>query len=532
MYVYHLGAAQYLQKHVLPLLPADRVAFSGSSGGSLVACTLCTDIDVEAITRFVIACQPECQFNPWRMLPCADEAIATFLPEGAHDTCKARLRVLVTRIELAIGRSFVRPEAVSSFASREQLAQTLRASCHIPLLGGLLPYKVHKPDGTSSGAYYDGLFWPSILYMWRAFDASDTLLKVSGLGWPTAHVALPLPVPVHWLVLPPSQRTLWRLYASGYDDCARFFAQRDRGQQLLPRAARNASPSTAAPLLPPPSELPPPPERRDYALFASILIGWVHLFCLTLFFPLVPMYFALRNLTRPMSEMEMRRAFSLSDSAGASIGQPDGTSHRQPHSPPRTAGAAAAAAAAARSPVSSGSLAPASMAEAADGPVHGDGFGLAHWLRGGPQLLRNLLWRAAVVAFALALWPVAVVVIALRILLWPLKAPFGPSVSPLPFEASALSPLSRPTSPYSSVPGSPATRHADDQHESFRRPPSRSTSVSASSAASQPSSRRPTREEPLPAGLTHRPTREEPLPPDMVHVRSNWAATAGIIDYD
>ena len=203
MYVYHLGAAQYLQKHVLPLLPADRVAFSGSSGGSLVACTLCTDIDVEAITRFVIACQPECQFNPWRMLPCADEAIATFLPEGAHDTCKARLRVLVTRIELAIGRSFVRPEAVSSFASREQLAQTLRASCHIPLLGGLLPYKVHKPDGTSSGAYYDGLFWPSILYMWRAFDASDTLLKVSGLGWPTAHVALPLPVPVHWLVLPP-----------------------------------------------------------------------------------------------------------------------------------------------------------------------------------------------------------------------------------------------------------------------------------------------------------------------------------------
>ena len=156
MYVYHFGAAQYLQKHVLPLLPADRVAFSGSSGGSLVACTLCAGIDVEAITRFVIACQPECQFNPWRMLPCADEAIATFLPAGSHATCKGRLRVLVTRIELALGRSVVRPEAVSTFASQDQLAQTLRASCHIPLLGGLLPYTVHKPDGTASGAYYDG----------------------------------------------------------------------------------------------------------------------------------------------------------------------------------------------------------------------------------------------------------------------------------------------------------------------------------------------------------------------------------------
>ena len=111
------------------------------------------------------------------------------------------------------------------------------------------------------------LFWPSILYAWRAFDASDTLLKVSGIGWPTAHVALPLPVPIHWLVLPPSQRTLWRLYAAGYDDCARFFAARERGQELLPELlpsmGRNESPWAAAPLLPTPSQPPQAPLRRD-----------------------------------------------------------------------------------------------------------------------------------------------------------------------------------------------------------------------------------------------------------------------------
>ena len=72
LYVYHLGAAQYLQRHVLPLLPPDSVAFSGSSGGALVACALTTGIDIEQLTTFVIGCHAECQFNPWRMLPCAE----------------------------------------------------------------------------------------------------------------------------------------------------------------------------------------------------------------------------------------------------------------------------------------------------------------------------------------------------------------------------------------------------------------------------------------------------------------------------
>ena len=140
MYVYHLGAAQYLQQHVLPRLPEDRCAFSGSSGGALVACSLCCGVDVEELTRFVIACQPECEFNPWRMLPCAQEAIDIFLPEGSHIAACNRLRVLVTRIELKLGRSLIRPQAVSAFASHEELGQTLRASCHIPLLGGILPF--------------------------------------------------------------------------------------------------------------------------------------------------------------------------------------------------------------------------------------------------------------------------------------------------------------------------------------------------------------------------------------------------------
>ncbi len=52
-----VGVAQYLQQHVLPKLPPDRVAFSGSSGGALVAAALCGDVNIERLTKFVIGCR-------------------------------------------------------------------------------------------------------------------------------------------------------------------------------------------------------------------------------------------------------------------------------------------------------------------------------------------------------------------------------------------------------------------------------------------------------------------------------------------
>ena len=142
MYVYHLGVAQYLQTHVLPSLDADRVAFSGSSGGALVAAALCGGVDIEELTKFVVSRQPECEFNPWRMLPCADEAIAAYLPKSVRPF-NHRLRVLLTRIDFRFWRRWlIRPQAVSTWGDQAELSQTLRASCHIPVLGGLFPYRV------------------------------------------------------------------------------------------------------------------------------------------------------------------------------------------------------------------------------------------------------------------------------------------------------------------------------------------------------------------------------------------------------
>ena len=227
LYTYHLGVAHYLQQALLGGSgggggPSSDFAFSGSSGGALVAGALATGIDIHALASFVISCHGECQYNPWRMFPCTDRALQRFVGQAAHKRANGRLRVLLTRIQLWTLKPAVRPETVSAFGSTQHLKQVLRASCHIPFLAGPLPYHVPRqdaPDGSmlhAGGDFIDGLYWPSVLFMWRQFDRADTLVRVSGIGNPLAAIRPPLPVPLHWVVLPPPPETLWKLFACGY----------------------------------------------------------------------------------------------------------------------------------------------------------------------------------------------------------------------------------------------------------------------------------------------------------------------------
>mmetsp|Transcript_2418 Transcript_2418/g.6928 ORF Transcript_2418/g.6928 Transcript_2418/m.6928 type:complete len:269 (-) Transcript_2418:1160-1966(-) len=235
LYTYHLGVAYCLQHQLLSRgKPAEEswdFAFSGSSGGALVAAALATNVDIYELATFVINCHEECQYNPWRMFPCTEEALHKFISRGAHTLANGRLRVLLTRIQLFSMKPAMRPETVSNFASIHHLKQVLRASCHIPILAGGLPYHVQRQqaaDGTvihAGGYFIDGLYWPSVLFMWRAFDRADKLIKVSGLGNPTAAIRPPIPMPLHWVVLPPSPDVLWKIFACGYHDAARWLAE-------------------------------------------------------------------------------------------------------------------------------------------------------------------------------------------------------------------------------------------------------------------------------------------------------------------
>lgn len=215
LYVYHFGVAQYLQDCVLPRIPTSRVGFSGSSGGALTAATLCLGLDVKNTVDFVVSCQPRCARNPLQMLVCAEEALVRFRFKGMVERLNGRLSVLLTRVRLK--PPFVLGEAVSRFRSEDDAIALLRATCHVPLVGGVLPYPAR------GNHYYDGFFWPSVFVPWRHFGSRDWVVKTSSFGAPGAQITPRVPVPPWWSILPPPPEVLYGMYESGYADAADFF---------------------------------------------------------------------------------------------------------------------------------------------------------------------------------------------------------------------------------------------------------------------------------------------------------------------
>eukprot|EP00667_Euglena_gracilis_P010732 EG_transcript_10934 len=179
LFLYHFGVARYLREHFLPTADPAAVAFSGASGGALVATALCSNVDLDRLIAFVVSCRRDCYYTPWRLMPAVEEAIRLFMPPDAHVTCSNRIRILTTKV--LPNPPFVMGEVVSEFQNWKHLAQVLRASCHVPLFGGFLPFHMTEAGG---GWYYDGLFWSSGLGFvpWRSVTREDRVVRVSGLG--------------------------------------------------------------------------------------------------------------------------------------------------------------------------------------------------------------------------------------------------------------------------------------------------------------------------------------------------------------
>jgi len=258
-YVYHFGVALWLEEHLLPrgvnpeLAGSERypkaLAFSGSSGGALVAAALACGISVRDLLEFVLAQHPRCQWNPLRMFPAVEEAMERFLPANAARCMSGRVRVLLTRVSAR--PPFITGEVVEQFAERPDVFHGLRASCHVPLLH-LRPYRYHRRH------YFDGLVWSSLLVPWSGDDA-DLVVKVSAISAPLTDMRAPLS-PIWWVILPPSVDALRGLFWVGYRDAARWFT--DPPQDPLDRCKCRAlrSPRRSAH-----AEEPDPLSRSRFA---------------------------------------------------------------------------------------------------------------------------------------------------------------------------------------------------------------------------------------------------------------------------
>ena len=106
-----------------------------------MAGTLASGIDAHDLAHWVIThAFPVASRKPWKLLGQCEKALDTFLPKNAHLTSSDVLRILLTKVSRS--PPFLMGEVVSSFSSWSEIFSCLRASCHIPLVGGMLPYPV------------------------------------------------------------------------------------------------------------------------------------------------------------------------------------------------------------------------------------------------------------------------------------------------------------------------------------------------------------------------------------------------------
>ncbi|CAE7673757.1 ELOVL7 [Symbiodinium sp. CCMP2456] len=123
LYCYHFGVAAWLREHLVPddLKPEEaesekfpnHLAFSGSSGGALVATVLSCGLQPKEVFEVVLTKQPECAYNPFRMLPAAEDVLRKMLPANAYRSLSGRIRVLLTRVSFKF--PFLSAEVVNSF---------------------------------------------------------------------------------------------------------------------------------------------------------------------------------------------------------------------------------------------------------------------------------------------------------------------------------------------------------------------------------------------------------------------------------
>lgn len=222
LYCYHFGVAQWISEHMLPegLTCDDAVsdkypeglAFSGSSGGSLVAGALGSGINIRDLFEHVLSCHASCKWNPFNLFFALEGALDKFLPENAAESLAGRVRVLLTRVSMK--PPFVTGEIVDQYRDRREAWQTLRASCHVP---GLNP----KPYKVNDRLYYDGLLWSSFFVPWVSDDSLT--VRVSAISRPLTDIRAPVQ-PMWWTLMPPPVDALRGLFWVGYRDAARFFS--------------------------------------------------------------------------------------------------------------------------------------------------------------------------------------------------------------------------------------------------------------------------------------------------------------------
>ena len=209
MFPFHFGVAKYIQDHHVcePCISA----FAGVSGGAAVACTLACGIDV--LDYFEEAMKKN-RVGLFGMCDAVIEVCLTMFKK--YKVKNIEKDKLFIQLSSAGG---LKPELCSEFKDIEQCVDVIRASSHIPVVGGLLPYKV---DGM--GMYYDGGLVNLLPILPDTLKQKHRIIKVDALGYSSnCDIHIGFSVPYSWAFVPRKKHIMRLIFRYGYLKAKQFF---------------------------------------------------------------------------------------------------------------------------------------------------------------------------------------------------------------------------------------------------------------------------------------------------------------------
>ena len=126
LFPYYIGVAGALQDAGLL---TDDTKLGGASAGSLIAACIKAGMPLDDVTEQCLRLMHDCRVHGTRgrLGPVLEAFLEDHLPEDAHERCREKAYVAVTK-----ALPYIRPLLVSDFETRGDLIRALMTSCHIP----------------------------------------------------------------------------------------------------------------------------------------------------------------------------------------------------------------------------------------------------------------------------------------------------------------------------------------------------------------------------------------------------------------
>ena len=193
------------------------VTLGGCSSGAVVASGLAVGMDIDVLFERTLEIYDACKTLPFGMCGGVKRVLRS-MSVGDEEWRRASGKLVVGLS--AVGFRGCTPEYVSKFNDAEHAIEVLRASCHLPFVGGVLPYSI---KGHRS-RYYDG----GISMIIPELPETD-VFKITIDGRPTVEGIDIVPdlgftVPVTWSYFPRNPEMLRLFYRLGYLRAVEFMS--------------------------------------------------------------------------------------------------------------------------------------------------------------------------------------------------------------------------------------------------------------------------------------------------------------------